>query len=115
MLTKWVPEDSAENLPIFASHTVGVGGLVLSSCNEKILVIQERVQRHLGYGKHWKLPGGLLDPKGEIIAEGCQREVWEETGIKAQFKGILGFRELREWGLWGQPDLYFACLLGVNS
>ena len=57
----------------------------------------------------WKLPGGAVDP-GESIQEAAIREVWEETGVKTQFKSVLGFREL---GLWkfGQPDHYYVCQL----
>ena len=42
----------------------------------------------------WKFPGGMVD-KGESLGDAAVREVWEETGIKAEFIGILGMRELR--------------------
>lgn len=32
----------------------------------------------------WKIPGGLVDDN-EFISEAAEREVWEETGIKAKF------------------------------
>ena len=34
-----------------------------------------------------------MDP-GETIKESAEREVFEETGIKSDFIGLLGIREL---------------------
>jgi hypothetical protein len=39
MLTRWINEDEASKLPLYASHYVGVGGLVLNSTKDKILSI----------------------------------------------------------------------------
>ena len=44
----------------------------------------------------WKLPGGLVET-GESLEEASLREVWEETGVKCDFKGVLGFRELLKY------------------
>ena len=44
----------------------------------------------------WKLPGGRVDP-GEGIGTDAEREVWEETGIKAKHTSVLGFRELLKY------------------
>mmetsp|Transcript_4170 Transcript_4170/g.5347 ORF Transcript_4170/g.5347 Transcript_4170/m.5347 type:complete len:146 (-) Transcript_4170:27-464(-) len=44
------------------------------------------------------------------MQEAAIREVWEETGVKAEFSAILGFRELIKYN-FGQADLYFICLL----
>ena len=57
----------------------------------------------------WKLPGGLVEV-GESIGETAEREVWEETGIKAKHVGILAFRELLKFH-FDQQDMYFICLL----
>lgn len=38
----------------------------------------------------------------------------EETGIKAEFKGVLGMRETLNY-LYGAADFYFACILKPAS
>ena len=43
----------------------------------------------------WCLPGGVLDP-GESVAEGCEREVFEET--------CLQVKVLRLTGIYSNPD-----------
>jgi len=43
---------------------------------------------------------------GEHIAETAQREVFEETGIKSKFLGILAFRHMHG---------YFSCLMKAES
>ena len=36
------------------------------------------------------------------------REVWEETGVRAEFRSVVSIRELIEWK-FGKPDFYFLC------
>jgi ADP-ribose pyrophosphatase YjhB (NUDIX family) len=43
----------------------------------------------------WCLPGGMIDP-GESVAEGCEREVFEETGLRV--------RVVRLIGIYSNPD-----------
>ncbi|MEN1936315.1 NUDIX domain-containing protein [Paenibacillus sp. 102] len=40
-------------------------------------------------GKFWSLPAGAIEP-GETPEEAVVREVWEETGLRVQIKGIKG-------------------------
>lgn len=37
----------------------------------------------------WCLPSGGMDP-GESVAEACEREVWEETGLSVRVKRLVG-------------------------
>jgi ADP-ribose pyrophosphatase YjhB (NUDIX family) len=37
----------------------------------------------------WCLPGGMIDP-GESVAEGCEREVFEETGLRVRVVRLTG-------------------------
>jgi ADP-ribose pyrophosphatase YjhB (NUDIX family) len=37
----------------------------------------------------WCLPGGMIDP-GESVTEGCEREVWEETGLRVRMVRLIG-------------------------
>jgi 8-oxo-dGTP pyrophosphatase MutT (NUDIX family) len=37
----------------------------------------------------WCLPGGAMD-SGESAAEACEREVWEETGLRVRAKRFVG-------------------------
>ena len=38
---------------------------------------------------HWCLPGGAME-SGESVAEACEREVWEETGLRVRAKRLIG-------------------------
>jgi len=44
----------------------------------------------------WCLPGGMVEP-GETVAEGCVREVFEETGLQV--------RVVRLTGVYSDPNL----------
>lgn len=89
MLNKWL-DNGPSRLPGYATHYIGVGGMVMNKERTKLLCIQE--QRPLLPGI-WKLPGGLVE-QGESLETASVREVWEETGVKCKFQSIIGFREL---------------------
>jgi hypothetical protein len=106
-LVSWLPDDQPNSVPLYATHQVGVGGIVLDG-RGNVLTIQEkngeadqrsflRRLRLLMFSSaaaghsHWKFPGGRSD-KGEDIGATATREVFEETGIKAEFQGLVAFR-----------------------
>ena len=109
MLTHWLDEKDPNQLPSYATSTIGVGGLVVNK-NREVLLIQERFAFVKDY---FKLPGGCLD-LGESIEAGVRREVFEETGIRAHFRGILGFTYKAEFR-FGHADVYFACLMSLDE
>jgi len=107
---KFLPENKINRLPGFASHYIGIGGLVIDRHNKKVLVIKERSGNDT---KGWKIPGGLVDV-GETLDQAVVREVREETGIQTKFVGILGLREKINYH-FGMNDIYFFCLLELDD
>ena len=91
-------------VPPFATHYIGAGGVVIDE-RRRLLVIQERHHR----SRHYKLPGGALQP-GEHIAEAAIREVKEETGIDTEFVSIVCFRHWHGYR-HGKSDIYFVTRL----
>ncbi|CAF1068997.1 unnamed protein product [Rotaria sordida] len=109
MLSHWLDEEEPNQLPSYAMSTIGVGGLVVNK-KRQVLLIQERFAYVDDY---FKLPGGCLDI-GESIEKGVEREVFEETGIHAHFRGILGFTYKEEFR-FGHGDVYFGCLMSLDE
>ena len=62
---------------------LGCSAVIFDNYREKVLLT-----RRADNGQ-WCLPGGGVEP-GESVAETCEREVWEETGLKVQVKRLVG-------------------------
>ena len=109
MLNHWLSTEE-NRMPPNASHQVGVGSVVICEQDgkKKLLLVQEKSGPLRGSGI-WKLPTGLVG-QGEDIATAAEREVLEETGVAAQFIGVLCFRHAHD-ALFGKSDLFFLCLL----
>ena len=93
MMNIWLGEGE-NKIPIYATHSVGVGGFVMNDAGE-VLVVKEVAS---GDRAQWKLPGGMAD-LGEDLAECASREVWEETGIKTEFDTLVAFRHRHNEGI----------------
>eukprot|EP00095_Tigriopus_kingsejongensis_P002344 maker-scaffold868_size86715-snap-gene-0.29 protein:Tk02344 transcript:maker-scaffold868_size86715-snap-gene-0.29-mRNA-1 annotation:"nucleoside diphosphate-linked moiety x motif 6 isoform x2" len=98
-LVKWLPKDEKYQVPPYAHQMLGVGGMVINDKDE-ILVVQERFRSV----DHWKLPGGYVDP-GEDLEAAAIREIWEETGIRAELGSIVAFRQAHKYA-FGCSDIY---------
>lgn len=97
----------AAYIPGYASHTVGVGAVVLNGRDELLTVVERRdLVARPGY---FKLPGGMLE-RGEHIADGVVREVFEETGVRAEFQGLLSLRHHHQ-GQFATSNLYLVARL----
>ena len=55
----------------------------------------------------------MADP-GEPIGSAAEREVWEETGLKANFDRVLLFRH-RFPSPTSNCDMYFVCALKLDG
>ena len=67
-------------------YNVGVGGAVVHE--EKLLMVRRASRRGRG---NWQVPGGFIEPD-ETMEQAVIREVLEESGVKAEVKGVLGIR-----------------------
>ncbi|XP_065261619.1 nucleoside diphosphate-linked moiety X motif 6 [Emys orbicularis] len=109
-LTLWLGEGHSR-LPGYATHQLGVAGAALDVDTGKVLVVQDKNKTT----NAWKFPGGLSDP-GEDIGNTAVREVFEETGIKSEFKSLLSIRQQhRHPGAFGLSDMYIICRLQPSS
>ncbi|BFZ24099.1 hypothetical protein BsWGS_27138 [Bradybaena similaris] len=106
-LVLWLGAGQESRVPIFATHQVGVSGIVINENTEEVLVVQDKNRPF----QIWKFPGGLSD-LGENIVTTAEREVYEETGLKTEFQSVLAFRQHHHLpGAFGRSDLYFLCRL----
>ncbi len=64
--------------------TLGVGGAVVR--DGQLLLVH-----HVYGAKKWQIPGGYVKSE-ECAHEGVVREIYEETGIRAEVEGLLGVR-----------------------
>lgn len=106
VMTRWLPEESASTVPAYCHTFIGIGGLVTNARGE-ILVVRERFS--IIAAKPYKLPGGLVDA-GEELPAAIEREVFEETGIRATFHSLIAVRHAHHVA-FDRSDLYFVARL----
>lgn len=111
LLTRWLPA-TPSSLPRYGYTQIGVGGVVVNSKDE-VLMVQERTSPMPVFQGSWKLPGGLADP-GEDFANTVQREVLEETGITGALVGVVSLRHSHGFR-FGQGDLYVLVKLRAEK
>jgi 8-oxo-dGTP pyrophosphatase MutT (NUDIX family) len=98
-------------IPPYATHYVGIGGVVLNAKRE-LLVVVEKYHRMSRPG-FYKLPGGALT-QGEHLAEAAVREVFEETGVRTKFESLVCLRHWHGYR-YGKSDIYFVARLSPLS
>lgn len=94
-------------IPSSATHCIGAGGVVINA-RQELLVVNERHRRDHSR-PYYKLPGGALHP-GEHLVNAVIREVYEETGVQAEFERLVCFRHWHGYR-FGSSDIYFICRL----
>jgi len=75
---------------ILYGDRIGAQGKIRLGCSAAIFDESGRVllTKRQDNGQ-WCLPSGGVE-SGESVAEGCEREVWEETGLKVRVKRFVG-------------------------
>ena len=104
-MNRWLPTNEPNLLPGYATHYVGVGGFVVNG-QEELLAVKERYQLVKGVKPMWKFPGGHA-LAGEGFVEAGIREVFEETGVKCEFRAVLCFRHTMSYR-FGCDDVYYV-------
>lgn len=94
-------------VPPYATHYIGAGGVVINEQDE-LLVVSEKFRRDKSR-PYYKLPGGALNP-GEHLVDGVIREVFEETGVRAEFETLACFRHMHGYR-FNKSDIYFISRL----
>jgi len=111
LMTKWMLATRSP-LPKYGFTQIGVGGIVLNSRDEVLMVV-EKTSPLARFQGSWKLPGGLADP-GEDFAETVLREVREETGVTGSLEGVVSLRHTH--GVrYGQGDIYVLAKLRADK
>jgi 8-oxo-dGTP pyrophosphatase MutT (NUDIX family) len=75
---------------VLYGERLGKQGQIRLGCSAAIFDEQGRIllTKRQDNGQ-WCLPSGGAEP-GESVAEACEREVWEETGLKVCVKRLVG-------------------------
>jgi 8-oxo-dGTP diphosphatase len=78
---------------------VAVIGVVVKSCDDRILLLKRNAQRRTSPNK-WQTPSGFLN-EGESAEEAILREVKEETSLDGIIKKSgSAFEVVDEWARW---------------
>jgi ADP-ribose pyrophosphatase YjhB (NUDIX family) len=97
-------------IPPYGTHYLKVECIVIEENTGKILLINERLGGSYGV---IKLVSGTTN-KGEFIANTAEREVLEETKIKAKTYSVVGFGQ-RTNTRFGQDEIIVVCLLFASE
>ena len=91
-------------------HFIGVGGIVLNDAGQILVVVDKY------YSNKYKFPGGFVDSK-ENLAAAAVREIYEETGIRAEVQTLAFFRQVHD-NIFRKAefsDIYFVFKMKAKS
>ena len=110
MIVKGPGTHISESVPLYGTHYVRVECLVLDGTTGQVLVVRERIG-HMECKR--KLVTGSVD-LNEYVSHAAEREVFEETGIRATFSGIIGIVN-RVCTRFGRDEILVGCLLRTSA
>jgi 8-oxo-dGTP pyrophosphatase MutT (NUDIX family) len=110
MFVKGPGELPPRSPPLYGTHYARVECVVVEHGTGRILVVLERIGT---MDACRKLVTGSVD-LGEYISAAAVREVTEETGIRSEFRGVLGLIN-RIGTRFGRDELLIGCLLTAAS
>jgi len=106
-LTYKIKEDAY--IPVSPTHTIGVGAVVINEKNE-LLMVRDRIHNNHSI---YKLPGGMVEHATKL-SDAVEREVWEETGIKAKVKKMVSLLNSHPYR-FNKSNLYIVFQLEALS
>lgn len=109
MLVKGPGDQGSISPPPYGTHYSRVECVVLDPGDGYVLVVHERIGT---MDACRKLVTGSVD-LGEYIEAAAEREVMEETGVRARFKGVLGIVN-RIGTRFGRDEILVGCLLEAD-
>ena len=87
---------------------VGCSATIFDENRRKILLTQRTDNGR------WCLPGGRME-SGESAAEACEREVWEETGLRVRVKRLIGvYSDPDQLVIYPDGNKVFLVVLGFE-
>lgn len=88
---------------------IGCSAIIFDEAREKVLLTQRTDNGR------WCLPGGAMEA-GESAAEACEREVWEETGLRVRVKQLIGvYSNPDQLVIYPDGNKVFIVVLGFEA
>lgn len=107
VLNRWIRSNSY-SLPPAPFSYIGVGAMCINE-EGKILALRENFKNG---PSQWKIPGGLFEKsKDKKLSDTAIRELFEETGIKAEFHSTTAQSFSMAGPMFKQCDIYTICRL----
>lgn len=121
MLVKTHPDSRGDaEIPSYGTHYVKVECVVVEQFTQRVLMVRDRIcvtraERASNVAPEWQKDSALKlvsgsSETGEFFADAAVREVYEETGIRATFKCLIGCgNRLRT--RFDRDEVIMGCLL----